>query len=894
MANNDLLIERKKIVSEIKAIEVAQGREAMKLDTTYIKLKGRLQDILKIEEASLESRKQSLDGINELRDSTASLSIIYKDIKKDVSSQHSIQTKLVESMAIQLERGGGISEINTIQHTQVEDILKAYEEQAKMAQELSQLSDEQSTQRGVLLEDLKGQIEVIQHHNNLLDGRTSIVKEFRSVQGDLETAVQNQIKSATELSSLSEKEKGILEEQVKAFAVIKEKVDAIGSSLTTWLRKPQVALGAIIGGVGTWINRIGDVNKELGFTLRDMNSTAMQAGLLSFAFEDTAGTVKALAKEFGSLESATLGAQINVGLMASTMGISNTEAVHLMGSFARLNGGSKNIASDMIATTKEFAKQNNVIPSDVLSDLADNSEAFALYAKDGGDNLIKAAVGARKLGTDLGTLTGIADTLLDFESSITSELELSAMLGRSINLSKARQLAYDGDIEGATRESLRQMGGIAAFSKMDYFQKRATAATLGITVVQLQSMADKQSRIGQSGEVIQEKFSKWGASLDVITNKYLGTGVQVLGGWVATSAEVGANFSRLGFSLGGIVKKTGSVLKNLAGMVTGPISKGLSAIGDKLGGGIGSKSISKTSKIPTSAGKGLTSFTSGIQKMNPAKLLAGAAALVIVAGAVFVFGKAVQEFMKVSWNAVGMAVVSMAALIGGVLLLGTIMSSGMIVPLLAGAAAMVIVAGSMWVLGKALQEIGSGFDILSNSIGPLLNVVSDSASIAGSIILLGFGLSSLAVGLTTLGLSTPFAMLAMIPLSKLSNMSGDLSQTSSALFGMGTALGLVASQLEKIDPSKLDSLREFSITTSIGTAITGIADSIGGLIDVVAGDSTEKSLSDYESQMLTKMDTLIKEVKSNRDIYLDKEKVTSVIKKTSERQTKNSFGLSVA
>ena len=38
-------------------------------------------------------------------------------------------------------------------------------------------------------------------------------------------------------------------------------------------------------------------------------------------------------------------------------------------------------------------------------------------------------------------------------------------------------------------------------------------------------------------------------------------------------------------------------------------------------------------------------------------VLKGAAALVIVAAAVFVFGKAVQEFMKVSWSAVGMAVV---------------------------------------------------------------------------------------------------------------------------------------------------------------------------------------------------------------------------------------------
>ena len=35
-------------------------------------------------------------------------------------------------------------------------------------------------------------------------------------------------------------------------------------------------------------------------------------------------------------------------------------------------------------------------------------------------------------------ISGIGDNLLDFETSITKELELSAMLGRNINLQKAQ------------------------------------------------------------------------------------------------------------------------------------------------------------------------------------------------------------------------------------------------------------------------------------------------------------------------------------------------------------------------------------------------------------------------------------------------------------------------
>ena len=98
-----------------------------------------------------------------------------------------------------------------------------------------------------------------------------------------------------------------------------------------------------------------------------------------------------------------------------------------------------------------------------------------------------------KLGTNMGTISSIADGLLDFESSITKELELGAMLGRNINLNKARQLAYDGDIEGMTKKTLKQLGGIDEFNRMDVFQKKQTAA-LGVSVSELQKMVTNQEQ----------------------------------------------------------------------------------------------------------------------------------------------------------------------------------------------------------------------------------------------------------------------------------------------------------------------------------------------------------------------------------------------------------------
>jgi hypothetical protein len=51
------------------------------------------------------------------------------------------------------------------------------------------------------------------------------------------------------------------------------------------------------------------------------------------------------------------------------------------------------------------------------------------------------------------------------------------------------------------------------------------------------------------------------------------------------------------------------------------------------------------------------------------------------------------------------------------------------------------------------------------------------------------------------------------------------------------------------------------------------------------------SVSEYQSQMLAKMDNLIMAVTTNRDVYMDGEKVTKVVEKFVERNTKNEFGV---
>ena len=126
--------------------------------------------------------------------------------------------------------------------------------------------------------------------------------------------------------------------------------------------------------------------------------------------------------------------------------------------------------------------------------------------------------------------------------------------------------------------------------------------------------------------------------------------------------------------------------------------------------------VKSVGKVIKSIGKGIADMMKqlarGIGYFGKKSVLLGAAALILVSGGIFVFSKAMVEFTKVSWKAVGVAAVSLLLLVGTIAALGAIMMSGVgAVALVLGAAALVIVAGGLFVLGKAMQEFAKALNI---------------------------------------------------------------------------------------------------------------------------------------------------------------------------------------
>ena len=115
---------------------------------------------------------------------------------------------------------------------------------------------------------------------------------------------------------------------------------------------------------------------------------------------------------------------------------------------------------------------------------------------------------ARRLGLSLGNVADIASNLLDFESSIESQMEASVLLGRQLNLDKARELALTGDLAGLAEEVKNQVGSQAEFEAMNVIERQSLAKAIGVSVADLGKIVAGDKTSAELAEKKAEELEK--------------------------------------------------------------------------------------------------------------------------------------------------------------------------------------------------------------------------------------------------------------------------------------------------------------------------------------------------------------------------------------------------
>jgi len=319
------------------------------------------------------------------------------------------------------------------------------------------------------------------------------------------------------INGITEKFKGILGESG-------DELIELGKGLKESMISPIALIGSLLGNALEEFGRIGKTSREFlnttGLTVDKTEHLRHKAHDLSLELRDQGVQMKdvfdaqsALLNHFGSINRVSDETTKKVVQLGKAFGISAENSAGVIYNMQTATGVSAEVAGNVAALGANFAKAAGVAPNEVFKDIANSSEQIAQYFKGTPADLMRTAVEARRLGLNIAKVADISKALLSFESSIEDQMTASVLLSREINLDKARQLAMEGKIQEAAEETLKQVGSLADFNKMNAVQKEAIAKAAGMTVGDLQQSLEKQEAIKNMTAEQRAEYEKGLAAL---------------------------------------------------------------------------------------------------------------------------------------------------------------------------------------------------------------------------------------------------------------------------------------------------------------------------------------------------------------------------------------------
>jgi hypothetical protein len=286
-------------------------------------------------------------------------------------------------------------------------------------------------------------------------------------------------------------------------------------------------------GLTGWVVSMFKFTRELGFAMDELPATAV-------LFKDE---TSALAEEFGTLRDVNNQLLFDMWKQKMLHGVAVGDMAKILKLQTRITGVTNEMAIEQQSKWMKEFKKEGLAASKVMEDMAQNADFIAMGTKGMGDNMKDAAIFAGKMGTSMSDIDTVATSLLDISASLTAEAELQALTGKSINLDKARLLAYEQNYVGMAEEVKSQLGGQHAWSQMTRIEREAIGELLNL---QGSSLANFVTAQVKSNEAAKEGFSTWGmygamvlgilgaalAAIPGIGWKQLG--MMVLGGAVGT------------------------------------------------------------------------------------------------------------------------------------------------------------------------------------------------------------------------------------------------------------------------------------------------------------------------------------------------------------------------
>lgn len=260
-----------------------------------------------------------------------------------------------------------------------------------------------------------------------------------------------------------------------------------------------------------------DFRKTMGFVRGNSEDIRKIAEKIAIDFhhvgvniETAYGSVVALGSEIGSAYAVSAELVKTTSILKSQLGVSEESSAGFLRNMAAIAGSSLEAQKDMAYMAGHLSNAAGVPLPAIMKDIASKSNTTLTMISRVPAQVIRAAIELRKMGTDLERATKSSREILNFTDNINAEMEASVLLGHSINLQHARELAYRRDIAGSTKEILRLTKSIN-FENLDVFQQEAFARATSKSVDELMSLvqAERQWEAARKDPKLAERVAKY-------------------------------------------------------------------------------------------------------------------------------------------------------------------------------------------------------------------------------------------------------------------------------------------------------------------------------------------------------------------------------------------------
>jgi hypothetical protein len=249
--------------------------------------------------------------------------------------------------------------------------------------------------------------------------------------------------------------------------------------------------------------------KKLESLIRSVGIDSMHLGA---TFEDVSKSIIAISDDFTSLVTQDKNLLTTTTALSKQFGVSEAISSKFLKTLGGISGESVSSQRSMTGFAQKMAQASGVPLGKIMNDVADASDDVRVYVGSSAVSMIKAAAAARMMGIDLNKAASSAEKLLNFESSINSELKASALLGQNVNFNYARQLSFNKDIIGANKEILRITKQVN-FNQLNPIQQKAYADAAGKTVSELQDMLTQEKNMqlvaNSTNKDVQKRYREY-------------------------------------------------------------------------------------------------------------------------------------------------------------------------------------------------------------------------------------------------------------------------------------------------------------------------------------------------------------------------------------------------